>query len=153
TTNEQFNGWRYKYMTKDPNDQKGRAMLTPFSEGRIKNCLTFFRLRPGKYVAATVEMAGGSDEPHRPQVNAGGQQLPEAAFDWDGLESLQQGWIVTPENEQQAFGVIRFLQFQKAFGDANRMPVGGHGHQHGGGGGGGGGHGHSHGGRECHGHN
>jgi hypothetical protein len=154
TTNEQFNGWRYKYMTRDLRDTKGKAMLTPFSEGRIKNCASFFRLRKGKHVAATVEMASSSDAPSAPSSHAGGQQLPEAAFDWDGIEHLQQGIIVTPENEQQAFGVLRYMAFQKALGQhqANGgQSGGGHGHSHGGGGGGGG-HGHSHGGRECQGH-
>lgn len=161
TTNEQFNGWRYKYMRRDPNDPTGRKMLTPFSEGRLKNCLAFFHLRRSKEVRPTVEMAQSADVAHE-NNSGGGQQLPES-FDWDGIEHLQRGYIVTPENEGMALSVFRYLNFQDAMrrqqeaaknqlsndGTNNRTLAGhahshGHGHSHGASYGGA--HGHSHGG-------
>ncbi len=57
TTNEQFNGWRYKYMTPDLSDPKKRKMKTPFDEGPVRNCMNFCKLRKAKKVTATVEMA------------------------------------------------------------------------------------------------
>jgi hypothetical protein len=184
TTNEQFNGWRYKYMivrdvaTGGELGQGGKITSTPFDEGKWKNALAFFKLRKAKYVPATVAMAQTPDEAvvkSAAQVQAaaaalagnssgGGAQLAEAAFDWDGIEHLQQGIIVTPENEAQAYGVMRYLKFQKILALSGGKPSppdprhahgggsgSGHGHSHGGNSGGGG-HGHSHGGKECQGH-
>jgi len=162
TTNEQFNGWRYRYMSKDPRDQTGKKMLTPFDEGKIKNCLSFFRLRKGKRVAATVDMAAPQDTSQAPQISAGGVQLPAAEFDWDGIEFLLRGAIATPETEAQVQYMLQLQSFQEAmkkpgaldaFTRGTAGAIGGAvapGHSHGGGGGGG--HGHSHGGKECHGH-
>jgi len=183
TTNEQINGWRYKYMRREESSSKdkrgghshGGRMTTMFSEGALKNCMTFFKLRKPKQINATVEMAAlDGAAPSSGNAQAGGAQLAPAADGWDGVEYLRQGMIVTPGSESQAAYMLNLqrvtaelakpgnnIKINAMFeaGDQMKQLRGGgagHGHSHGGQpchghGGGGGGHGHSHGGGS-HGH-
>jgi hypothetical protein len=104
TTNEQFNGWRYKYMIQ-PSPEEIRTQghkarfKTPFDEGKINNCLNFFRLRTPKTVVPTAEMAGlGADAgPIHGSGGAsgGGEQLAPAAFGWDGVSSKEERFMAS----------------------------------------------------------
>lgn len=163
TTNEQWNGWRYRYLSRDDSSSDsshghghshgGHARIrTPFDQGLLGNCLSFFKLRRARRVNATVEMAsGGADnvplQPPRSGHNGGGGEELAPEFDWEGVEQLKEGLIVTPENEAQVANMLRYKMMERMMAQQQNQTPNGHGHAHGAGG-----HGHSHGGKQCHGH-
>ena len=153
TTNEQFNGWRYKYFMPDPSDPSKKKLKSLFDEGWWRNALNFFKLRTPKHVSATVDMAGEGPKQTSSEM-AGGAQLAAAEFGWDGVEYLLQGVIVTPGMESQVSYMLNLKRMMeelvkpggkvKIQTELDRMSGGAKAAQAG--------HGHSHGGKECHGH-